>query len=314
MSLCGGLNPAGKQDDKNARRQESNMKKACVASTILASLMVLAASSGLAQQKQPSLQDLQAVVQREPDNPQAHYMLGLKYEIQGNSQQALQAYQKALSLKADYPEALYRLGELKAVQGDRQGAVTALTKAVKLKPDYREAKTTLGTVYGQQGAAYLQQGNWTAAAASLKEAVALNPKDDAAFNNLGTALAAQGDYDQAINAFQSAIQANPGNIDAHYNLGSAYLQTGNKQGVLGQYAVLGNLDPALAGQLFEQLSFPRGKSGYAKETPQHGQAGMRPSLPAEIAVSPPPLPDPLRYTPDLQGAPLDSKLPSGQMR
>jgi tetratricopeptide (TPR) repeat protein len=226
----------------------------------------------------------------------------------------LQTYQKALSLKSDYPEALYRMGELKAVQGDQQGAVKALIKALKLKPDHQEAKATLGTVYGQQGAQYLEQGNWSAAASALKEAVALNPQDDAAFNNLGAAYAAQGDYDQAIDAFQSAVQANPGNVDAHYNLGSAYLQTGDKNGVLGQYAVLGNLDPALAGQLFEQLSFPRGKSDYAKETPQYGQTGMRPSLPAEIAVSPPPLPDPLRDTPDLQGPPLDSKLPAGQLR
>jgi len=289
------------------------MKKMCVLSAILAILMLLVASPGFSQ-KEPSLQDLQSMAQREPQNPQVHYMLGLKHEINGNPQKARQAYQQALNLKADYPEALYRMGELKSMQGDQEGAIKALAKAVKLKPELKEAKAALGTVYGQQGAALLEQGNWTEAAAVLKEAVALNPEDDAAYNNLGTAYAAQGEYDKAIDAFQSAVQINPGNTNAHYNLGSAFLQTGNKEGVLGQYAVLGNLDPALAGDLFEQLSFPRGKSDYAKETPQHGQAGMRPSLPSTAAPSAAYLEDALRKAPDMQGGAFDSKLPSGQMR
>jgi tetratricopeptide (TPR) repeat protein len=281
---------------------------------ILAGLLGLAAAPGTAQKKEPTLRDLQKVAQQEPQNPQVHYMLGLKYEIEGFPKKALQAYQQALSLKPDYPEALYRWGELKGLEGDREGAIKALSQAVKLRSDFKEAKAALGTVYGQKGAALLEQGNWADAARSLQEAVALNPEDDAAYNNLGAAYVGQGDWERAIEAFRAAIEINPGNANAHFNLGSAFLRTGNKNGVLGQYAVLGNLDSALAGELFAALSFPKGKTDSPYETPQHGQTGIRPSLPSSVAPSPAYLEEALRRAPDLQGPAFESKLPAGQLR
>lgn len=290
------------------------MKKFMALLPILAGLVLLVAAPGAAQKKGPSLRDLQTLAQKEPENPQVHYMLGLRYEIDGFPQKAIQAYQQSLSLKADYPEALYRLGELKSLQGDREGAVKALSQAVKLKPDFKEAKAALGTVYGQQGAALLEQGDWGNAAKVLQDAVAVNPEDDAAYNNLGLAYVGQGEWDRAIEAFQTAVAINPGNVNAHFNLGSAFLQTGNKDGVLGQYAVLGNLDPALAGELFAALSFPKGKTDTPYETPQYGQSGLRPSLPSSAAPSAAYLEDALRQAPDMQGPAFESKLPAGQLR
>jgi tetratricopeptide (TPR) repeat protein len=282
---------------------------------ILAMCVVVWGSVGPtpAQQRELGVKDLQQAVQQEPNNPQVHYMLGLKYELDGAPERAMKSYQQAIGLKSDYPEALYRVGELKGAQGDQEGAIKALAKAIRLKPDYQEAKATLASVYGQQGATFLEQGRPEEAVRALKEAVALNAQDDAAQNNLGTAYVLQRDLDKAVEAFQAAIEANPGNVNAHYNLGSTYIQTGNKDGVLGQYAVLGNLDPAAAGQLFEELSFPKGKSMYAKDTPQHGTT-MKMSPPSPLAVSPPPLPDPLRDAPTMQGPAHDSKMPPGQLR
>lgn len=289
------------------------MKKLSRFSALAACLAVMAAvGPAPAQKREMSSRDLQQAARLEPQNPQVHYMLGLRYEIDGAPDKALQAYQQALSLKSDYPEALHRVGELKGAQGDQEGALKALTQAVKLKPDNQEAQAALGTVYGQQGAALLEQGRTEEALQTLEQAVALNPRDDAAYNNLGAALASEGDLDKAMEAFRSAIEANPGNVNAHYNLGSSYLQTGNKEGALGQYAVLGNLDPALAGQFFQELSFPRGKSSYAKETPQHGTS-LKPSPPKPLEVSSPPLPDPLRDAPTMQGPAHESKMPKSQL-
>jgi len=290
------------------------MKKFLIASSILASLALLVATPGFTQKKEMSLRDLQQLAQREPKNSQVQYMLGLKYEIDGFPQKATQAYQQAVSLKADYPEALYRLGEVKGLQGDREGAIKALAKAIKLKPDYKEAKVTLGTIYGQQGAALLDQEDWANAAQVLQEAVANNPDDDAAYTNLGVAYAGQGEWDRAIEALQSAIAINPGNTNAHFNLGSTYLQTGDKDGVLGQYAVLGNLDPAMAGELFAMLSFPKGRTDTPYETPQYGQTSMRPSPAPSVMPSPAYLEDALRSAPDMQGGAFDSKLPAGDLR
>lgn len=280
--------------------------------------LVLIMTGGMepAQSQEMSLQDLQQAAQKEPNNPQVHYMLGLRYELAGDSARAMQAYQQAVSLKSDYPEALYRVGELRGVQGDQEGAIQALTRAISLKPDFPEARATLATVYGQKGTALLEQGRWEDAAQTLQEAVTLNPWDDIAANNLGIAHVAQGNWNEAVEAFQTAIRANPANIDAHYNLGNTFLQTGNKEGALGQYAILGNLDPALAGEFFRSLSFPKGDPADMTpyETPQFGQTAMRPSLPPSVAPSQPYLEDALRTAPDLQVPILDSKLPAGQLR
>jgi tetratricopeptide (TPR) repeat protein len=276
----------------------------------------LAGSPGPARSQEVSLQDLQQAVQKEPDNPQVHYMLGLMHELEGNPAKAMQAYQQAVSLKSDYPEALYRVGELKGAQGDQEGAIQALAKAISLKPDYQEARATLATVYGQKGSALLEQGRWADAAQALQEAVALNPGDDAGANNLGIAYVAQGDWSRAVAAFQTAILANPANVDAHYNLGNTFLQIGDKEGALGQYAILGNLDPALAGDFFRRLSFPKGDPSEMTpyETPQFGQTVMRPSLPPSVAPSQPYLEDALRTAPDLQVPIMDTKMPAGQLR
>jgi tetratricopeptide (TPR) repeat protein len=281
---------------------------------IICLVLIMAGGMGPAHSQEVSLQDLQQAAQKEPENPQVHYMLGLKYELGGDSAKAMQAYQQAVSLKSDFPEALYRVGELKGVQGDQEGAIQALARAINLKPDFKEAQATLATIYGQRGAALLEQSRWADAAQALQEAVALNPGDDAAANNLGIAHVAQGDWSRAVEAFQTAIRANPANIDAHYNLGNTFLQTGDKQGALGQYAILGNLDPAAAAELFRQLSFPKGQTGYTYETPQFGQTAMRPSLPPSMAPSQPYLEDALRTAPDLQLPVMDSKLPAGQLR
>lgn len=279
------------------------MKRPSLVLALLSLWLVIFASPGLTQKRQVTLKNLQQAAQREPQNPQVHYMLGLKYEIEGSPQKAIQAYQQAVRLKPDYPEALYRLGELKGVQGDREEAIQALAKAIKLKPDYKEAKATLGIVYGMQGAQLLEQNRWADAAQALKEAVALNPEDDAAYNNLGVAYAGQGDLAKAAEAFRAAIEANLANVEAQYNLGFISLLLGDKTGALGQYAILGNIDPGLAGELFEKISFPKGRGPY--ETPQWGATDLKESAfrrPSPLETIPPlPLP-----TPEYPGSMPDS--------
>src|SRR3990172_8734495 len=100
------------------------MKKLWVLS-VLATCLVVWGSAGPtpAQKREMTLRDLQQAAQQEPKNPQVHYMLGLKYEIDSAPEKAMKSYQQALGLKSDYPEALYRVGELKGAQGDREGAL-----------------------------------------------------------------------------------------------------------------------------------------------------------------------------------------------
>lgn len=275
---------------------------------------VLWSAPAVARKEGPTLRELQQAVAAEPKNPQARYMLGLKYEIEGRPQQALKEYQEALKLKPDYPEVLLRLGEVKFLAGDISAGIQAVEKALRLRPQDPQAREALAFMYGRQGLTQLEQGRTAEAMAAFQAALRYNPQDDAALNNLGVALSQSGRLAEARQAFEAAAQANPNNPQAQFNLGVVYLLEGNKEGALQQYAILGLTRPQEAAELFALISFP-------------DRSGMDPSYRKFRSVTPdrypesfrrPPTPD---YPSPLQSAPgLDttgrypSSLPGSRLR
>lgn len=262
----------------------------------------------------PTLRELQQAVAAEPQNPQARYMLGLKYEIEGRPKQALEAYAEALKLKPDYPEVLLRSGEVKFMQGDAAAGIREVEKALKLNPQNLQAREALAFMHGRQGLTHLEQGRLQDAQASLQTALQYNPQDDGALNNLGVVLSQMGRLAEAREAFAAAAQANPNNPQAQFNLGVAYLLEGNKEGALQQYTILGLTRPQEAAELFALISFPD-RSGM---DPSYGK--FRSAVPDRYPESfrTPPTPD---YPSPLQTAPgLDSSgrypssLPDSQLR
>jgi Flp pilus assembly protein TadD len=291
------------------------MTRGALISAVLLVLALLgtASSPGWAQ-KEVSLRQLQEAVQKNPNDPNLHYLLGVKYQNEGKDSKALAAYEKAISLNPRYSEALLGLGTLKAAQGDLDGAIKVLKKAVQFDPKNREARTWLSAVYGRQGLALLEQGKAAEAAKVLQLAAANNPKDTKALNNLGVALAELGDLDLAAQAFQKAIKADPANDGAHYNLGCAYLQMGDKTRALNQYAALTTLGSGYGGDLFALMSYPK---GYPVDTPysppQWGQTRPYKALSTTELPSSPKIADALRNTPDLQIPSYGSSLPGGEL-
>lgn len=267
------------------------MNKRAAGAIILCLAIVFTAGPGWARKKGPSLRELEEAVAKNPQNPQARYMLGLKYEIAGDQQKAMKAYQEALRLKGDYPEALFRLGEVKYAQGNLEGAARDLKAALKYKPGYKEAQAALGTVYGKQGLDLINQGDLAGAERKLKLALENNSYDDASLNNLGVALSAQNRWSEAREAFRAAAQQNPNNTNAQFNLGVTSVLAGDKPAALEQYAILGASNPAMAGELFALISFPEQASWKYKSSLPSGP--FPPSYPTgEFEIFPPTTPGP----------------------
>lgn len=57
-----------------------------------------------------AIEELTALIQREPDNPYAFFFLGAAYFETGEHDKALKAYLSALQIKPDYPGALVGAG------------------------------------------------------------------------------------------------------------------------------------------------------------------------------------------------------------
>jgi Flp pilus assembly protein TadD len=227
------------------------MKIRAAGAAILCLAIVLTAGPALARKKGPSLSELQENVQKNPQNPRTHYMLGIKYEINGDQAKAMTAYQEALRLKGDYAEALFRMGEIKYAQGNLAAAAKDLQAALKSKPDYPEARTALGAVKGRQGLALINQGDLTAAERKFREALQDNPNDHTALNNLGVALGQMGRWGEAVAAFQRASDLDPDNPQTQYNLGVAYFADGERETAMKQYIAMTSRNPEVATELYQ---------------------------------------------------------------
>ena len=185
-----------------------------------------------------------------PAGTSVSYQQGLKYLNSGDYGKAVKAFQKAVAANPRAPEAHYYLGLAYDGHGDQDKAIKSLMTAVGLKPNFTEARVALGQIYNQQGLNLLRQGNPGQAATVLKEAIAQDPKNDAALNNLGVALGQQGQFSQSLAALHKAVAINPNNNQAQFNLGVIQYSLGDKNATVAQYALLTIRDPNMADQLF----------------------------------------------------------------
>jgi Flp pilus assembly protein TadD len=163
---------------------------------------------------------LKKALDLKPNQPEAHYGLGIAYKEQGDLTAAIASYRKALKLNPNYPNAHNNLGNALKDQGDLPAAIASYRKALELKPNHPEAHYNLGV-------AHQAQGDLTAAIASYNNALELKPNRPEAYNNLGNALKDLGDLSAAIASYQKALELKPDDVDAQKNLSMAELLAGD---------------------------------------------------------------------------------------
>ncbi len=219
-------------------------------------IMVLSLGAGpaAARQTPPTLRALKQAVVAKPQDPQAHYSLGLKYESLGQTKKAIVEYRKSLSLKPGDDKVLSSLGRLMAASGEPDQAIKIIQQAVKLNPKSVEARSLLGAVYNQQGMAFLQQGNLDAARQALEAGIQAKGDDAvtaALRNNLGCLYVREDKLDQAVGTWQEVIRQNPDMPQAHYNLALLYYVQGDYQAASREFFALKGIDRDMAGELSE---------------------------------------------------------------
>ncbi len=196
-----------------------------------------------------ALEEFQAVLRSDPDNADVHQQLALTLKQQGNLGAAAQAFEKVLTLDPERREAYYNLGtvlrqqaaavrrgnppapiapSIEAVlreaagslsRGDRKAARTVLEKAALDAPSSAAVWNLLGFAQGQER-------DLTAAVASLRRAVELNPDMPEAHYNLGVALWYGGDRARALESLERSILLNPAAAEVHAFLGMARREAG----------------------------------------------------------------------------------------
>ena len=142
------------------------------------------------------------ILQKDPNNAQAHSNLGVAFQQQGHLKNAIKSFHKALNIKPDFAKAQSNLGVALHKNGDMENAIICFTKAIDLMPSNADAHNNLGF-------ALLDQMKFNDAVNSFQKALAIKPDFAKAHSNLGTTLNKLGKIDDAINHHKLAIKLSP---------------------------------------------------------------------------------------------------------
>ncbi len=111
--------------------------------------------------------NLEIAVSLVPENPRAHYLLGLTQEADGRLGPAAESLRTAVALRPEFEDAAVRLGQVLMRANDARGAVAVLSPLVKKASGPVGIRLTLSTA--------LEQAGDVAAAEKLLVAMYKNP-------------------------------------------------------------------------------------------------------------------------------------------
>jgi predicted TPR repeat methyltransferase len=150
---------------------------------------------------------------------------------------------------------LFLAGAL-ADRGRIQESLPLYERAIAARPNLAPARQNLAALR-------LQMGDYEAAIAESRAALALLPAYPLALNTLGVALAHRGRMEEAINALMTALRANPNYAEAACNVGNVLARCGRREEAIAAYRRALEIDPRL-----DHVAFDLAALGAAAPPPQ----------------------------------------------
>lgn len=196
-----------------------------------------------------AVMEAQDILKRDPNNLEAHKLLGRIYlrsmgDIQGGAQNqnvlklAIEQYEEIIKLEKDNDNLVedhLLLGRLYRLNNDLVKAENEFKTAVKLEPDSEEAVTTLAYLYNEEG-------DSTHAAQTLNS-VPDTSRSAKLYSALGYTYEQQKQYKKAIEAYRHAIELDRDNLDAIRGLAQNLQNDGQTQAALDQYKIIADANP-----------------------------------------------------------------------
>jgi len=238
--------------------------------------------------------EAQDILKREPNNLEAHKLLGRIYlrsmgDLQsGNQSQnvlklAIEQYEQIIKLDTDQGNLVddhLLLGRLYRLNNDLEKAESEFKTAVKLQPDSEEAVTTLAYLYNEEGD-------------SNRAISALNSVPDSSrsarlYSALGYTYEQQKNYKEAISAYRHAIELDRDNLDAIRGLAQNLLNDGQTDAAMEQYKIIADANPEDAQTYIKMAEIYKrqGKFDLALDTLKKSESLLQDSIevPYQIAT------------------------------
>lgn len=194
---------------------------------------------------------LEALLQADSTNAEAHRTLAAILESLGRHDNAVESYRKACSLEPNWADAHAGLGRCLMAIGQATAAEAALRKAAQLKSDANN-HFNLCLLLGRRG-------KHDEAIKHCEKAAALAPDFFEPRGFIALSLLRKGDFHKAVHAYHDALRLNPTHESSLYNLGLACIQTGDLSEARRVIQQLHSINPTRANALSEKLrkSTPR---------------------------------------------------------
>ncbi len=166
---------------------------------------------------------LETFVHDAPDNPVAHYQLGLAYAAAANIGQAQAEWLKAAQLRPGWADPERAIAVSASRSGNSALLLDSSQELIRIEPHSSEG-------YVFHASALAAKGDAAGAEAELKKAIAAAPRDATPYARLGDLAMGAKQFDRAGKFYAQALTLNPAAADALAGLVSIDLQ--NKQPAL----------------------------------------------------------------------------------
>jgi tetratricopeptide (TPR) repeat protein len=193
-----------------------------------------------------AVMEAQDILKRDPNNLEAHKLLGRIYlrslgDIQAGSgsqsvlKLAIDQYEQILKIEPDNVDDHLLLGRLYRLNNDLQKAESQFKTAVKLQPDSEEAVTTLAYLYNEEGD--------TTRATEVLSSIPDPARSAKLYSALGYTYEQKKEYKRAIGAYKRAIELDRDNLDAIRGLAQNLMNDGQTDAALEQYKIIADANP-----------------------------------------------------------------------
>ena len=163
---------------------------------------------------------LQEVLPRDPDNPVAHYHLGVAFDQLGNPTRAGNEWREAIRLKPDMIEAQRSLASAALRRGD-WNALSEAAGAISA------AQPNLPDGYALQAIAEINLKRRDQAETNIQKAIEVAPKNPIGYTQLGAMRLLENRYPDAEKAYQKVLELSPDSSDGLNGLMRVYLAQNN---------------------------------------------------------------------------------------